>query len=809
MHTLLSFAVIYAAAAAAPPPLPRPKIELLFSHDLRNSGSLGGRGRLLLFGPGESAGFGPGVRGPGLNLARITRAGGPGNTPAGAAVLLEAPALAGLEQFTLALWFKPKGPNPLARLLHYPPSWDVFLGRNSLNFKVRHNGRDFYYSTPPNQNLVQDGAWNFLAIACDAGRGQAECWYGRTDAAVRRAAHWSEIPAIDHAPAELEIGNLGKIRPFRGAIDSVRIYDRRLDPSQIRRLFALDRPRPVSLARRTRALPHRAPLFACSDVCFSSRSIHPKSVETFRAFGADRLMWSYAVRPDFIQACKAAGARTYQAAINSLPGHDNRNAQCLDIQGNPMVAPWMVGFNRKRPVYWGCNNRPQFFEITLDRALKALHNGADWIQFDDWRLIVSAAQWGGACFCSDCMRGFREYLKTHLRPEQAGKLGIQNLDAFDYRRFLRQHCGVRSRREYLEKRRTLPLASEFAAFQRASVRRFFQKLRRELDRRAGRTVPLSINSTFLQPGEPENFLVDIADFLEGECWHLDLDSLMLASKMGEALGKWQVLVPKPRNVQTMRAAIAATYAMGQLMLVPWDMYMGSDARGPRPRYYGKPAEYADLYHFIRAHSDLFDACLTPPVAGVLIDLDHCDPRAARRAGRRLLDAQVPFVFLPAGRSEYPCPLAPERLRTLEAILRSTPEPLPDPADRAALKAVADRVPVFDVNEAPDDFLDQISPFTLWAPPGVYLLARVRPTPGKPLLVCHLINFQDRTGAHRLRYISFLVKKSAFPGKKLAAARWYVPNRPDPVPLDTESLNAGVRIIVPRLDLWGIAALQFQ
>lgn len=53
-----------------------------------------------------------------------------------------------------------------------------------------------------------------------------------------------------------------------------------------------------------------------------------------------------------------------------------------------------------------------------------------------------------------------------------------------------------------------------------------------------------------------------------------------------------------------RTSIAYSYALGAQMMAPWDIYL------PTPhaqRYYGRAAQYADLYQFVRRHAALLDA----------------------------------------------------------------------------------------------------------------------------------------------------------------------------------------------------------
>jgi len=788
--------------------LPRPLVEFLFNNNLINTGTLGGEGRLEECAPGEGGKLGAGLRGPGLDLTASSRGGGGDQTAAGASLKFDGTGIESLEQMTLAVWFRPLGTNAPARLLYYSPSWDLYLGRWSIGFKTRSGGKDFHHSTPRDKRLVAEGEWNFVAVTFDDRAGEGRCYHGLKGGELRLVGTWRNVPRLDRGAADLEIGNLSAIRPFRGCLDNVRVFDRVLTADQLDRLFVTDAKPKQSLEERARRLPVRPPIFEHGDVCLSSRSIHPNSIETIRAFRANRLMWAYSTRADFIRKCKEAGAKTYQAAINSLPGHSNTEAHSLDLDGKPMVAPWMVAFNRAAPVYWGCNNRPRFMETSLERATRALDAGADWIQFDDWSMIVGAAGWGGACFCDDCMSGFREYLKTRLPPEKQAELGLGDLEAFDYRRYLADRLGIRDAKTYKDRRRSLPLTKLFEDFQRRSVRTFFSALRQRLDAHAGRRVPMSINSTFMRPDQKTNFLADIVDFLQGETWHFDLAGLTIACKTAEGLGKWQVFVPKPKDVRKTRLGIAAVYAMGQFMLVPWDMYMGSDATGIRPRYYGTVEEYGDLYHFVRDRAELLDGYENPAGVGVIVDLDRFDRGRVSILCRRLFEAQTPFTFVPVGRSYYGSGLDADRLKGYELLLLAADEDAMEEEDRAALRAAAADTPTMRDRDASDPLLASESPFEVWGPPGIYVLPRVKPEADARTLVCHVLNRVDMGDADALKWVSFLVKRWAFLGDKLTSVRWHTPGR-ETADVDFEMLADGVRIILPRLPIWGIAELRFE
>jgi len=806
MNMTLTLAALTTALSAAPD-RPAPLVELLFSNDLKNTGTLAGEARFVECAPDEGPVFGPGVRGMGVSFAASSRGISRAHVQAGGAVTLDATSLGELEQMTLTLWFKPICPNIPARLLYYAPCWDLFVAHDHIGFKVRHKGKDHHAHTGRSAPTAVQDAWNFIAVTFDRRTGEAHCYHALLGRDIRVAGKW-QLPPFDQAEHYLEIGNLAGIRPFKGYIDSVRVFDRVLPQDQVDALY-LSEVRMQSLKDYVQNVPRRPTVFDYGDVCLSSRSQRANSIETIKAFGANRLMWCYSANPDFIKQCKDAGIETFQGAVNSIPGTDETAAHALNFDGSPVVAPWMVAFNRKKPWYWGCNNRPQFMETSLARTEQALAAGADWIQFDDWAMVVSAAAWGGACFCEECRSGFRQYLTERPSTDRLADLGILDVETLDYRAFLAATHGVTDARSYKDKRRSIPTTPHFEDFQRRSVRQFFAQLRRRIDEQAGRAVPLSINSTFFRPDQRSNYIVDIVDFLQGETWHMSLVDLAIPAKVAEGLGKWQVFVPKPRDVQVARMAIAASYALGQLMLVPWDMYMGSDATGIRPRYYGTVEQYGDLFHFVRDNPELFNGCEAAPMVGLVVNLDRYDKHRTEQACQRLLASQVPFAIVPVGRAYSECGPDAERLRGFHTLITVGDAAEYADRDREAIEQASDDVTVLSDREATAQHLESISPFEVWGPPdGIHILPRARRAREDRKLFCHVLNRVEMADERPLKWISFVVRRSAFLGSDVAAVRWHSPGR-KPHTLDYELLAAGVRVVVPQLPIWGIAEVDFE
>lgn len=786
--------------AAAPSPI----VEFLFGNHLRNTGSLGGVGEFAPAPAGEEIHFGTGHRGLGLDTRAARRGGGGDREPAGGAVVFPGEQLPAMESLTIGVWFRPEPGNSPARLLYLSNRLDLFLGNTTVGFNLRHGDppRDHQMRTPSDQAPVVLGVWNYLAIVHDGKQHTIICYHGTDTTPLREVTVWRDVP--DPAPAQgpLTVGNLEGIRPFRGSLDSVRLYDVALAADQLQEQFAADQNRPRDLFAARQVHPSPPPLFRQGDVLISSRSKHANSVETIQAFHANRLVWSYAHDKAFIDACRAAGIETFQGTINSIPGTANTGAQVLDFDNQPVIAPWMVAFDKKNPWYWGCHNRPAFLQTCLDRAQKGLDAGIDLLQFDDWGLTVSAGGWSASCFCPECTAGFRDYLREQLSPERQQELGIKDLATFDYREYLRQHDQVADAADYRQRRRTLPLQDEFAAFQRVSLRAFFVRLRQQLDERRGSRLPLSINSSFLHPAQRSNCTADLVDFLQGETWHMGLNDLAIAARTAEALGKWQLFVPKPLDLQVARQAVAASYALGQLMLVPWDMYMGSDATGVRPRYYGTPEQYGDLFDFARTNRTLLDGFANAPIAAIIVDLDHYDDNALRQACSRLFAAQIPFTFLPVGHGYYEQPLRPEELtqfRYLVTLGNQLAE-----SDQTILDAAQEEAVVVPVAGMKTEDLAELAPIRVWGPDGIVALPRVT----EDRLVIHVLDRVERPEPLPLKWISLLVQDSALGNRKLKGVTWHTPGTAA-LPLDCERLADGTRILIPQLAVWGIAEIGLE
>lgn len=354
--------------------------------------------------------------------------------------------------------------------------------------------------------------------------------------------------------------------------------------------------------------PAGAPKLAA--VCFSSRWKRPQNAndphDTFQAaeaFHATDFVWIYALDKSFVDRMKQAGGKVY-LAINSLvpdaPGTNERlRGRILDLDGNRVTAPWMRGWQGS---YWGCANSPEYRDAYVAYARKALDAGTDGLQMDDPPMNRAAVSWGG-CFCPHCMDGFRRYLETRAGEGDLSTWGIGDLRRFDYRDYLKAKGAPVG--DAFAKYDGGTLKQRFIAFQEQSVREFYRHARARIDAHAGRHVVFSSNN---YAGRWQ-FPYDLFEFGMAELPERDADPKTLYERFADARsrGKAQVFtfVPKAADgseVALTRRVIAACYACGGHLIVPWDVYTGSNS----PRYFGKPEQYADLYGLVRAHARLIE-----------------------------------------------------------------------------------------------------------------------------------------------------------------------------------------------------------
>lgn len=351
-----------------------------------------------------------------------------------------------------------------------------------------------------------------------------------------------------------------------------------------------------------------------SDVCMRSLRPRPASakdphntLDAIRDFHVTWLEWTYGNNRDFIRQVHDLGV-TFGGALaaGSYQGdqaHEVWNVR--DREGNPVYATWMRAWKRPNP--WGCANHPEFRAGHVRAALEAVNAGADVLQRDEPAQNKLAVKWGG-CFCDYCMVGFNQWLEANADPAVLQRLGVTNFTTFDYRDYLRAKNAPIG--DVFAKWPGDELKTYFERFQDDSAVAFSHWWREELNRLAGRVVPVSCNNGVQQWSDTELAY----DYCIGELASSRATPELLYAAMHKAatLGKAQsVTMPLRRTgeqeapdwVRHTRQTIATVYATGGHIEMPWDTYLPTpDAQ----RYFGKPENYADLTAFVRGMAPYLD-----------------------------------------------------------------------------------------------------------------------------------------------------------------------------------------------------------
>jgi hypothetical protein len=118
-----------------------------------------------------------------------------------------------------------------------------------------------------------------------------------------------------------------------------------------------------------------------------------------------------------------------------------------------------------------CRNNPVWREYLKKQIEIVIDAGAIAVQLDETENPLTTVAYGG-CFCKDCMKLFRGYLKRR-RDEGAlcKELAEMDLDTFDYAKYLRdRHIN------WPERLKDIPFAREYWEFQVETENKYFQEI---------------------------------------------------------------------------------------------------------------------------------------------------------------------------------------------------------------------------------------------------------------------------------------------------------------------------------------------
>ena len=288
---------------------------------------------------------------------------------------------------------------------------------------------------------------------------------------------------------------------------------------------------------------------------------------------------------------------------------------CLSLDGSPNEQPWKRHWRNAFARCSGCCSNPDFEKLYV-RALQTYTKaGATMIQRDEGNGNDNRPNYGG-CFCDHCMDGFRTFLTERVGATELAEGGIEDIKTFDYREALRAAGAPVG--DAFSRWDGGALKRHFRAYQHQVSIGFMARTRAALNESADTSVAMSCNNgvrTF-------DDVMQQFDWFFGELsrHHATPANLYRTAAMAGRLNRLQIVTMPKKGAHSLygdpkgwerhtRQTIAVSYAVGAICMVPWDVYMPNTfsenrERSETARYFGKPADYADLFGFIRANDAL-------------------------------------------------------------------------------------------------------------------------------------------------------------------------------------------------------------
>lgn len=348
--------------------------------------------------------------------------------------------------------------------------------------------------------------------------------------------------------------------------------------------------------------------------------------------------WTYVISGEDNKAFSDLGLLT-QGSINANVMSEERralgdkNATSFYLGGDR----WMRG-DGVNGTTWGCVCNPNYTEDIYERVRNGVDNGIFMWQFDDWAINYNYDL--GGCHCNYCNEAFKQYIKENISPEEGAKLGIEDVNNFDYIEYLKSK-GILTQNDYGVVNGT-PIELLRMDFLKETVREFHTKLLAYMKEYAGYDNYFAINLTdpTIRVGTTEHaWLTDKTTGIMGETKSANTSAAAIfAGKLvTDSIGQELVISPTPRDpgsVQLTHSAIPMSYALGTFVLVPWDTWL-----------YGSTKYFSDLeslegsYELPREYPYLFDNYEAPERIGYVFDLNENDmivPYA-----KKLIDNGIP------------------------------------------------------------------------------------------------------------------------------------------------------------------------
>lgn len=320
-----------------------------------------------------------------------------------------------------------------------------------------------------------------------------------------------------------------------------------------------------------------------SDVLLSLIFYRPPWLDAFRAFHANRIVWTYGGER-LIPAAAAHGIPVQCSVPFWVPrdAADKNEMACVTPEGAPVsLAPTLI---------FPDINSDKWRSFVLAEMGKLVDAGCTSFQQDGPWLNYQQTLFRNGCYSAESRAEFEEYLSggaTSGAPltARAAEHPVAKSNAVD---------------------------DDFEEFQRISTGRYHRWLHdsvRAYARQSGAPVADIIFSgnfafSLLAKGRSAWLLPDFSFALSeafGDRKTMPNVLRGIARETREATGVSGVTFPT-NDVWLDQRSIATAYALGLTTIVPWDVHLPKGA----PRFFGDPTDFAPLFRMVRTTPALFD-----------------------------------------------------------------------------------------------------------------------------------------------------------------------------------------------------------
>lgn len=290
------------------------------------------------------------------------------------------------------------------------------------------------------------------------------------------------------------------------------------------------------------------------------------------------------------------------------------NCVSRDIRGAALHARWVECTDREHQCYLMDRNNPVWREYLKAIIRIQIDAGVDGIQLDEAELPITSLQYGG-CFCKDCMKGFREYLKNLPDEQRPSELGDANLETFHYGEWL-----LAQGFDFKTKREGAPIFWEYHRFQTRQIARYFAELAdyaRQYAAEKGRKVLVSGNffnlvAHWYYAMEPKVDLI-ITEMRNTRyrqpAWYryvagfaADKPVIVAENPYGGVVPELVEMLKAGKGYDLFRMSLYEAAALGANMSVPYGAWMGSVIQDS----FNPPHELCvEIQSFLADHESLF------------------------------------------------------------------------------------------------------------------------------------------------------------------------------------------------------------